>query len=442
MMPLATAGLPPGPRNRLLSTYRILATPRESTEGWIARYGDPVLVPAVNGNVVMLSDPALAKEVFAMDRNMFQPFAVEAMAPLLGRRSMLVLSGEEHLRERKLLMPAFHGARMRRYGETIRNAARHHLDAAVGRGVVPVREIAQSISMEVIIRTIFGVEEEARVAVFARAVVELIESAASIMFFVPALQRSFFGLGPYAKLRRRLDRTDEMLQEQIDRTRARGSGDDVLSMMLEARFDDGAPMTDAHIKDELRTLLIAGHETTATVISWAIDAVHRDPEILGRLQRELDVPPASDDGPLADAALPYLDLVAKETLRRYPIVSEVLRLTTQPLTLGRYAIPAGYGIGVSVVAIHHRPDLYPEPEQFRPERFSERRFGPHEFLPYGGGHRRCLGSAFADFELRVVLATAVREFAFDLQQRERPRMVRRNVTMAPRGGVPVIVQRR
>lgn len=429
--------VPPGPRNRWLNTYRILSAPQEATERWVARYGDPVLVPAINGNVVMISDPALAKVVFAADPAVYKPFAVKAIAPLLGYKSLLILQGEEHRRERKLLMPPFHGSRMRSYGDAIRVATRRHLQAASTAGAVKMHDVAQHISLEVIIRTIFGVEEEERVPVFTAAVRDLVEVLGSIVFFVPALQRTFWGMGPFAKTLQKLARTDALLQEQIDRVRAHGPGEDILSMMVQARFDDGTAMSDAHIKDELRTLLLAGHETTSTVLSWAIDTIHRHPEVRERLLAEVDAGAAGS--PVDDAALPYLDAVSKETLRHYPIASEALRELAQPLVLGDYEIPAGYCIGVSIVGIHHRPDLYPDPERFWPERFEQRRFGPHEFLPYGGGHRRCIGAAFADFEMRVALATALREFTFTLQQREPPRPIRRNVAMGPKGGVPVVI---
>jgi cytochrome P450 len=240
-------------------------------------------------------------------------------------------------------------------------------------------------------------------------------------------------------VKRRQARLDALLQEQIERAREEGGGDDILSMLVAARWEDGTAMDDAHLRDELRTLLVAGHETTATAIAWAIDAVHRDPDVLTRLQAELD---AADATPADDAKLPYLDAVSRETMRRWPVLPEVMRVLEQPVWFEGTMVPTGHSLGVGIVNIHHRPDLYPEPMRFRPERFLERKFGPHEYMPFGGGHRRCLGAAFADFELRIVLAVAVREFAFALTQQRAPRPVRRNITMGPRGGIPVRVRRR
>jgi cytochrome P450 len=279
--------------------------------------------------------------------------------------------------------------------------------------------------MEVIIRTVFGVGDEL-VPTFTQAVVDVVDSAGPLAFFVPALQRGIGPFSPYAKARRRLARLDELLQTQIERVRREGGGDDILSMLVEARWDDGTAMDD-------------GHETTALVIAWAIDAVHRNPEVLARLREELD---AAEGSPADDAKLPYLDAVGRETLRRWPALPEVMRVLVRPLQFDGVTVPAGHSLGVAIANIHHRADLYPDPFAFRPERFLERKYGPHEYMPFGGGHRRCVGAAFADFELRIVLGVAVREFAFELQQSSEPKAVRRNITMGPRGGVPVLVRKR
>jgi cytochrome P450 len=427
-----------GPRSRLLSTFRILRDPSGWFERWRARYGDPVTIPTINGTVVMTGDPAKAKWIFAHDPDDYAQFGTDAMAPLLGQRSLLVVSGATHRRDRKLLMPPFHGSRMRSYADVMAGAARRHLSRAASAGVVRARDVGQDISMEVIIRTVFGVGDEL-VPTFTQAVVDVVDSAGPLAFFVPALQRGIGPFSPYAKARRRLGRLDELLQSQIERVRREGGGDDILSMLVEARWDDGSAMDDAHIRDELRTLLVAGHETTALVIAWAIDAVHRNPHVLARLREELD---AADGSPADDAKLPYLDAVGREALRRWPALPEVMRVLVRPLSFDGVTVPAGHSLGVAIANIHHRADIYPEPFAFRPERFLERKYGPHEYMPFGGGHRRCLGAAFAEFELRIVIGVAVREFAFELQQSSEPRAVRRNITMGPRGGVPVRVWKR
>ena len=427
-----------GPRSTLLSTYRVLTSPQAWMDRWLERYGDPVTIPTINGTVVMTAEPALAKWIFAHDPNDFAQFGTDAIGPLLGERSLLTVDGAAHKRDRKLMMPPFHGARMRSYGDAMAGAARRHLARATREGRVRTQDVAQEISLDVIVRTVFGVGEDL-VATFTDATLKVVNAAGPLAFFVPALQRGLGPLSPYAKAKQYLARLDELLQAQIERVRRDGGGDDILSMLVAARYDDGTPMDDAHIRDELRTLLVAGHETTALTIAWAIDAVHRYPSVLAQAREELD---AGEASPVADAKLPYLDGITKETLRRWPVLPEVMRVLKRPLTFAGETVPAGHALGVAIVNIHHRPDLYPDPFTFDPMRFANRKYGPHEYLPFGGGHRRCLGAAFADFELKVVLAVALREFEFDLLQDTEPKAVRRNITMGPKGGVPVTVRAR
>lgn len=253
--------------------------------------------------------------------------------------------------------------------------------------------------------------------------------------FIPWLQHEFGGIGPYARMRRCFAALDALLQEQVERARAQ-PGDDILSLMLAARHEDGEAMTDAELRDELRPLLIAGHDTTAAGLTWVVDLVHRHPRVLARLQDELDgLGPEPDPGQYA--TLPYLDAVCKEALRIRPVVNEAARMLVAPLRVGDHELPAGVGVAPSILLIHRRPDIYPEPALFRPERFLERTFSPFEFLPFGGGHRRCLGAAFALFEMKVVLGTMLSRWQLRLLDFEAPAPVRGAVTVEPRGGVPV-----
>ena len=426
--------LPPGPRGRLLSTYRVLTKPYEYLPRWLATYGDPFTIKTLNGNVVMTANPADVRTVFATPPDRFASFATRGLAPFLGERSMLLLDGARHRRERKLLMPPFHGERMRVYAGTMASAAARHLEAASGRPFSMLRT-AQDISLEIIVRAVFGVQEQERTERFAAAVLAMTDAIHPALLFMPFLQRELGGFGPYARMRRRLAALDALLQEQIERARA-APGHDILSLMLAARDDSGEPMRDAEIRDELRTLLVAGHETTAITLAWAVDLVHRHPAVLARARDELDALGA-DAAPEAYASLPYLDAVCKEALRLYPVLTEVGRILLAPLQIGGYELPAGVVVMPSIMLVHRRPDLYPEPEAFRPERFLERKFSPAELLPFGGGHRRCLGAAFATFELKMVLGTMLSRWQFRLRDEIAPVPVRRNVTMTPSGGVPV-----
>lgn len=427
--------LPPGPRGRLLSTYRVLAKPFEYIPRWHATYGDLFTINMVNGDVVMVANPEHVRAVYAAPPDLFAPFATRAAEAFLGQGSMLLLEGARHRRERKLLMPPFHGERMRVYARTMADTAARHVAAAATTGTVSMQRIAQDISLEVIVRAVFGVQEQERTERFATAVIAMTAATHPALLFMPFLQRELGGIGPFARARRCIAALDALLQEQIERARV-APGHDILSLMLAARDDSGEAMSDAEIRDELRTLLVAGHETTAITLSWAIDLLHRHPAVLARVLDEIDALGADAD-PESYASLPYLDAVCKEAMRLYPVVNEVGRMLLAPLQVGEYELPAGVIVMPSILLVHHRPDIYPEPEAFRPERFLDRKPSPFEYMPFGGGHRRCLGAAFASFEMKVVLATTLSRWQFRLCDQVAPVPVRRNVAIAPKGGVPV-----
>jgi cytochrome P450 len=429
--------LPAGPAGKLRSTYRVLRSPFRDFPRWAKEYGDPFTIPTVNGTVVITGDPELIKTIFAADPELYGPWAVDALGPTLGQRSVFMLEGAKHTRERKLLAPPLHGDRMRAYADTIAEVARRRFGAVAGASRVITLELAQQISLEVITRAIFGADDDTRSLALQAAVLELVESSSPLMFFMPFLQKELGGFGPWARFRRKFVALDTLLQQQIDRAR-RSPGQDVCSLLTQARYDDGEAMPDAAIRDELRTMLFAGHETTAITIAWAIDLLHRHPPALERVHAEL-ASLGPDPDPEAIAKLEYLDAVCKEAMRLYPVVTEVLRVLRAPLRLGALEIPAGIGVSASILLVHRRESLYPDPEAFKPERFLERRFSPFEFMPFGGGHRRCIGAAFAAFEMKIVLGVALSRHRIVLLDDEHPRPVRRNVTMAPSGGVPIRV---
>jgi cytochrome P450 family 110 len=426
--------LPPGPRGRILPTLRFLARPLEYLTRWRARYGDAFTLHLFNGKAVLLASPEAVRTVFATSPDVLDPFITGGLAELLGSRSVLLLRGAEHRRERKLLMPPFHGDRMRAYAGIVADTATRCV-AAADPHRARFQKLAQEISLEVIVRAVFGVQEDERARLFADAVVALIESLTPALVFVPFLQHELGGIGPFARFSRNKRGMDELLQDQIERTRAR-PGADILSLMLAARYDDGSGMSDEAIRDELRTLLAAGHETTAISLTWAVDLIHRHPRVLERVRAEIaELGP--DPDPARFAQLPYLDAVCKEVLRLYPVITEVLRVIKKPMRIGAHDLPEGALVAPCIYLMHRDPELYPEPEAFRPERFLERKFAPHEYLPFGGGHRRCIGAAFAMFEMNVVLGRLLAGWDIELLDPRPPVPRRRNVSVAPGGQVPV-----
>jgi cytochrome P450 len=432
--------LPAGPAGKLRSTYRVLRNPFDALPDWQKRFGDPFTIPTVNGTVVMTGDPKLVKEIFAGDPATFAPWAAQAIGPTIGQASVLALTEPRHMKERKLLMPPFHGERMRAYGEIFGRVAERRFGEMAGRDRFLALEVGQSISLEVIVRAVFGAQDDARAQELSRAVLAMIDDSSPLLFFMPFLQRDFGGFGPWAKFRRRYEVLDRMLQEQIEHAREH-EGVDICSLLVRARYEDGSPMSDSDIRDELRTLLFAGHETTAITIAWALDHVHRNRDVLTRVRDEIAALGPEPD-PADYAKQPYIDGICKESMRIYPVVTEVLRMCVAPFRLGDLEIPPGIGVSAGVLLVHRREELYPDPLSFRPERFIERKFAPHEYLPFGGGHRRCIGAAFANFEMAVVLGTALAHLDFELLDEHAPKPVRRSVTMAPSGGVPLRAKRR
>lgn len=413
---------------------RFMRKPLDTPTDWYARYGDPFTIRAINGDVVMTAQPDRIREMFSADPALFDPFAPQAIAPLTGPASLLVLKGARHRAERKLLMPPFHGARMRAYGRMMDEVARRRFAEVAGDEPFDALKVTQAISLEVILRAVLGLRPD-EVDAVAVQVVQTVDGISPVFLFAPFLQVRAMGLTPWDRHVARYEALDALMQARIEQLRAHDgaeAGEDILSLMLSARYEDGSSMADDDIKDELRTLLVAGHETTALSLAWALDAVHRHPDVQARLLPEvLD----SDDSPEAFSRLPWLDAVCKETLRLYPVVSEVMRTLNQPWTFAGYDLPKGTSVAASVHLTHYNPELYPEPLSFKPERFETRSYSPFEYLPFGGGHRRCIGAAFANFELRVVLAAALRTLSFECVRPQAPKVVRRNITLAPEQGV-------
>lgn len=432
--------LPPGPRNALVETLRYVQNPTARLQALTRRYGDTFTLPLVLGENVVTSAPAALREVFSADPDLFEP-PVELLHPLLIDESLFLNSGPRHRRDRKLMMPPFHGARMRAYGELIQEIAAR-LAAAWPTGErFDIADFTKTATAEAIIRAVFGVKHAGRV----RAYIDLIDESSRVftplVIFLPFLRRSYAGLGPWPRIVDLAGRHKRMLREEIDeRRREGGEHEDILSLLLAARFEDGAPMPDDALVDQLRMLVFAGHETTALSLAWAFYEVHRHPAVLARLRDELR---PLGDRPAADALarLPYLGAVCDETLRLHPIGASVLRRLVRPFTLQGFELPAGTLLNLSMYLTHLREDLYPSPGSFRPERFLEaeggRQYSPFEYLPFGGGNRRCLGAAFAHYEMRIILGAILARHRLALAH-AMPIETHQGLTFNPKGGVPMI----
>lgn len=432
---MQTNTFPPGGRSALLKTIAFGRGQIGVLRDCAREYGRTFTLPTTVGNLVLTADPEGIKEIFTADPDTFEPFGVVPLEPLVGANSMLLLGGARHKRERKLLMPPFHGERMRAYGQIMQTTA---LDAASrlrpGQRFV-MMDITQAITFDIILRAVFGMQDPDRIAHFHQLNHKLMTAIRPVFMFFSFLRRETVPQWKHFMEVHREVRS--LLQEQIDRCRVReGEQEDIIGLMLAARDEQGQPMTDLELQDELLTMIAAGHETTAIGLAWAFFWLHKHPAILRRLLDEIDsLGPAPT--PEALAKLPYLGAVCDETLRRSPVLPMVPRRVAKPFRLRDWDLPIGTNVAGAIVAVHFDPALYPEPDVFRPERFLERKFSPFEYLPFGGGHRRCLGAAFASYEMRIVLGAMLGKHCFTLESAAIPDLVRRNVTIAPKGGIPM-----
>jgi cytochrome P450 family 135 len=430
------ATLPPGPTtSRLLQTVRWMYRPGPMLEDCRRRYGDMfTLRIAHEGDWVFLADPDAIKQVFTGDpRVLHAGEANVVVLPLLGHHSLLLLDEGAHMSQRKLMLPPFHGERMRGYEQVMTEVAAEEIDSWPAGQPYAVRPAMQRITLEVIIRTVFGVQDDEKRARLRAALSGALEWGGD-----PRRMAVLATLGPQrvarsSMFRRVREPADELIYDEIRERRGApdlAQRDDVLSMLLQARHEDGSEMSDEQLRDQLMTLLVAGHETTASSLAWAVERLVRNPPVLARLRDEVA---AGEDE--------YVDAVCKETLRLRPILALVLRRLTEPMEIGGRLLPAGSNLAPCIYLVHRRPDVYPEPYAFRPERFIERPAGTYTWIPFGGGVRRCLGASFAQFEMRVVLRELVRRLELRASDERPERVTRRAITLVPERGGEVVVER-
>jgi cytochrome P450 len=399
------------------------------------RYGDMFTIRiAHEGTWVILADPEAIKQVFTGDPKVFHAGeGNEILAPVLGRNSLLVLDEERHMSQRRLLLPSFHGERMQGYVETMGEIAAREIDRWPTGTPYALRPRMQAVTLEIILRTVFGVgeEETAKLADLRDALRDFLDLTTNPRMLLPLVLVGPDRVRRFAPFRRRIDRVDALIYREIAERRGAADleeRDDVLSLLVGARHEDGSPMSDEEMRDELLTLLVAGHETTATSLSWAVERLVRHPEKLERLRSEVE------DG--GDA---YLTATIQETLRLRPVIALVLRKLTEPVEIGGRELPAGAAVAPCVYLVHRNPEIYPEPERFLPERFLDNPPGTYTWIPFGGGIRRCLGASFAQFEMAVVLEELVKRHRIRPASPKPERIFRRAITETPRHDAEVVL---
>jgi cytochrome P450 len=430
----AVSALPPGPRlPRFAQTLGFILSPARYLQWARRRYGDVVTMSTLfDSRFVMVFEPEIVKQVFKGPPEQLRAGEANALlGPILGDRSVLLLDGAEHIRHRRLMLPSFHGQRMKAYETIMRDATDREIDAWPVDERFELMPSMQALTLDVIMRAVFGVAEGQRYTDLRGALRDMlapISRPVGVLILTTSLGR-FRGGETVRRFEERRARVDALIFDEIARRREAPDleeREDVFSTLILARDEDGQPMTDQEIRDELVTLLVAGHETTATALAWTFDLLLHDERVLARLRSGAD-----DEG--------YLDAVVKESLRIRPVIPGIGRkVRGEPFELGGYTIPPGVEINPSIVMVHARADRYPHPRDFRPERFLEG--SPpdtYTWIPFGGGVRRCLGASFALFEMRVVIERVLERAVLAATEPEPDAVERRGITLVPERGVPV-----
>jgi cytochrome P450 family 110 len=446
--------LPDGPKSpELWQQLRWLATPFSFMRDCRQRYGETFTVAVGKGKlskVVFASHPKDLELILSNDDGELFDAPGELntqLEPLLGTESVMGLSDNHHRRARRLLLPPFHGERMRSYGQLISEIALEVFNAQPG-SEFSVRKLMQTISMRVILQAVFGLRHGVRYQRLENVLGRMLDRlgspfSASFLFF-PTLQVDLGPLSPWGSFVRDREEINHLIFEEIAERRGQPNvpRNDILSLLMGARDEGGETLTQAELRDELMTLLAAGHETTATALTWALYWIHKLPSVRQQLISELQSLGSTYD-PNAIFRLPYLNAVCSETLRIYPVAMLTFpRVTKARVQLTGVLLEPDTLVQGCIYLAHRREDVYPDPEQFRPERFLEQPpYSPFEYLPFGAGARRCIGMAFAQFEMKLVISQLLSSFELAFTSNRPVRLGRRGVTSGPSPFRMVITRR-
>ncbi|MGZ4200817.1 MAG: cytochrome P450 [Thermoleophilaceae bacterium] len=438
-MAVRRSDLPPGPPwPSLIQSTAFWTRPLASLERWRARYGKrftlrlPLAPP-----FVMLSDPAEVKQVFTAPPEVLHPGeGVRVLEPVVGRNSVILLDEAAHMEQRKLMLPAFHGERMARLSGLMAEVAEREVASWPHGERVELHPRMQGLTLEIILRAVFGLDPGPRLDALRERLQKMLEFGDKPISLMPppadsraakVLER----VGPFASFVRLQAQADELIYEQVEERRGDAEErDDVLAMLLAARHEDGSPMSDQELRDELLTLLVAGHETTASSLAWAFARLPHYPQVLRRLAEEVSAGDGED----------YLTATIQETLRRRPVIPNAApRLVVQPIEVGGFNYPLGAALVPNAYLIHHDRSIYPDPYAFRPERFLDEPPGTYTWIPFGGGRRRCIGASFAMLEMKIVLRAVLRRHELRPADGGVELARRRNITIRPGRGAQVVL---
>ena len=436
-----SAKLPPGPRlPALVQGVGLWNRPLAYLERLRTRYGRRFTVrfPAAPP-FVLLTDPDEIREVFTAPPDVLHPGeGAKVLEPLVGRNSVILLDEAAHMEQRKLMLPAFHGERMKRLSGLMTEVAEREVESWPRDGELKLHPPMQRLTLEIILRAVFGLDPGPRLDALRDRLGDMLTFGDRWISLTPPdpdgrVAKLLSRIGPYSEFVRRQAESDRLLFELIDERRAEaGERDDVLAMLLEARHGDGSPMSSQELRDELLTMLVAGHETTATSLAWGFERLARSPRVLGRLVDELD---SGDDE--------YLTATIQETLRRRPVLPNCEpRLVKKPIEVGGFSYPTDVCLVPNSYLLHHDAEIYPDPYEFRPERFLEKPPGTYTWIPFGGGRRRCVGASFAMLEMQIVMRAVLTRYELRPAGDGAEVARRRNITVRPADGARALVRER
>lgn len=423
----------------LVQTLQIIAQPTQFLQSCAQQYGDTFTLRILGLNsppVVFFSRPDDLETIFTTDAKQFEFGKITyVFQPLTGPQSLIMQDGKRHQRLRQLLMPPLHGKRLPTYGQLIREITEDTISNwSVGQ-TLAIRDFMSDISLQVILRVVFGLNPGPRYQQFKHLIEPFLEKVTSplysVQFFWPALQQNWGSWSPWGQFLQQQQQIDGLIYAEMADRRRQSPGEDILSLLMMAQDEQGDCLTDQELRDQLITVLLLGHETTASALAWAFYWIHRYPEISDRLTQELQGLGENPD-PLAVTQLPYLSAVCQEALRIHPIALIAQpRLVKESLEINGYCYDPGTILVPCIHLAHRRSEVYPEPESFQPERFLNRKFSQYEYFPFGGGNRSCIGMALSLFEMKLILATVLSHYQLTLCDNKPVRPVRRGITIVP-----------
>jgi cytochrome P450 len=435
------SSLPPGPPlPAALQMVGFWTRPLAFMEQCRERYGKRFTIKLpLTPPFVMLADPEAVKQVFTAPPDVLRPGeGARVLEPIVGSNSVILLDEDPHMEQRKLMLPAFHGERMERLSGLMEEVTAEEV-ASIPRGTpVSLHPWMQDLTLKIILRAVFGIDPGARFDALRERLQAMLAFGDRPISLMPPKPESLVArvaerVGPFAQFVRMQEEVDEIVFALIAERRAEAvEGDDVLAMLLEARHEDGSPMSEQEVRDELLTLLVAGHETTATTLAWAFERLVREPSVLARLVEEVD---AGEEA--------YVTATIQETLRDRPVLPNAApRLVVKEVTVGDWTYSPGCTLVANSYLIHHDPEIYPDPRAFRPDRFLDQAPGTYTWIPFGGGRRRCLGASFAMLEMKIVLCTLLGSCEVAAAGGGVEVAQRRNITVRPVRGAQVVLGER